>query len=154
MEKKIADKIYGDQSILEERRSRAIWLRRNGKENFYYDDGCDHNFLMEFENVDVGAENCIAVERLKSGLDFFDRASIYERDLVIECSGEMELFDYDVKNHMIISTSTQKSVHVRCSSEGDVIGFLLPKEILLLHPETELVLNGMMPYVIKNNVLS
>lgn len=147
---KATQKMYGDETILEECRSRAIWLRRNGMENFYYDDGCDHNFLMEFENADVGEKNCIAIERLKHGLDFFDRTCIYERDLVIECSGEMELFDYDTKKQMITSTETQKSIHVRCFDDEGVTGFQLPKELVLLHPETEVVLRGTMPYAVKS----
>lgn len=147
--KKGTNKMYGDESILEERRSRAIWLRRNGVENFYYDDGCDHGFLMEFRNVDMNAKNFIAVERPKYGLDFFNRTSIYERDLVIECSGEMELFDYDAKSHKIISTTTQKSIYVRCFDDEGVTGFQLPKELLLLHPETEVILRGTMTYAIR-----
>lgn len=141
-------KIYGNKELLDKgSRLRAVVCKRCGSPNFYLDDAIDVNRLVELEGQDVSDKEVIFVEDANRSMDFFSRSSISGKDLIIACSGEYIELVYNKKERTL--SGNGKLFNPRIFDRERVIGFKLPKEILMLPDNTELVLSGSTEYAIK-----
>lgn len=140
--------MYGNKELLDKVDGlRAVVCKRCGAPNFYIDNAIDTNRLVELEGQDVSDKEVIFVENTNRAMGFFDRSSISEKDLIIVCSGEYIDFKYNKEERTL--SGGGKSFNPRIFERERLVGFRLPKEILMLPESTELVLSGNMEHAIK-----